>query len=71
MTEILEKAIAEMKKAPPELQDAIGKLVLAELQDEMRWKAAFDQTSDEQWDALAARVRNEIAAGNTDPLDTL
>ena len=71
MTELLEKAIAEVKKAPPEMQDAIGKLVLAELQDEPRWQAAFDQTSDEQWDRLAEKVRKEIASGETDSLDTL
>ncbi len=71
MTELLEKAFAEVKKAPPEVQDAIGKLVLAELQDELRWQAAFDQTSDEQWDRFAESVRKEIASGDTDSLDTL
>ena len=71
MTELLEKAFDEAKKAPPEVQDAIGKLVLVELQDELLWQRAFEQTSDEQWDRLAEMVRKEIAAGETDSLDTL
>ena len=61
MTGLFEKAFAEVKKAPPEVQDAIGKLVLAELQDELRWQEAFDQTSDEQWDRMAEKIRKEIA----------
>ena len=71
MTKLLEKAFAEVKKAPPDVQDAIGRLVLAELQDELRWQAAFNQTTDEQWDRLAERIRKEIASGEMDSLDTL
>ena len=71
MTALLEKAFAEAKKAAPEVQDAIGKLILEELADEQRWQTAFEQTSDDAWDRLADDVRKEIAAGETDPLDSL
>jgi hypothetical protein len=33
------------------------------------WAKRFDETTDKQWDRLAARVRQEIAAGETIPLD--
>ncbi len=71
MTAILEKAVAAVIKAPPEVQNAIGQLILAELHDERQWQQAFDQTSDAQWDRLAGIVRDEIAKGETDSLDTL
>ncbi|MDZ4700447.1 MAG: hypothetical protein SH809_12135 [Rhodothermales bacterium] len=70
MTAILEKAFAAAIKAPPEVQNAIGQLILSELQDELRWQQAFEQTSDAQWDQLADMVRKEIAKAETDSLDT-
>jgi nucleoside-diphosphate-sugar epimerase len=71
MTALLEKAIAEAKKSPPEIQDAIASLILAELQDEEIWRQAFENTSDGQWDRIAEIVRTEIASGDTDSLDAL
>ena len=71
MTQLLEKAIAEVRKSPPEVQDAIAGHILAELHDEQAWTTAFAQTSDGQWDKLAAQVRREIASGDTDSLDDL
>ncbi|MGL5806696.1 MAG: hypothetical protein ACRC2R_14335 [Xenococcaceae cyanobacterium] len=61
MTELLRVAIAQIKKLPPEQQDAIAARFLAELQDEQKWEASFDATTDEQWDDMAAMVRQEIA----------
>lgn len=71
MTALLERAIAEAKKSPPEIQDAIASLILAELQDEEIWRQAFENTSDGQWDRIAEIVRTEIASGDTDSLDAL
>ncbi len=71
MTALLEKAIVEAKKSPPEIQDAIAGLILTELQDEALWRQAFENTSDKQWDRMAEMVRTEIASGDTDSLDAL
>jgi hypothetical protein len=69
MTELLRQAIAQIEKLPPEQQDAIAARFLAELQDEQNWEASFTNTTDEQWDNMAAMVRQEIAKSKTIPLD--
>jgi len=69
MTELLRKAIDEARKTPPEVQDVIANLILSELQDELTWQKAFENTEEEQWDRLADRVHTEIRSGDTEPLD--
>lgn len=69
MTELLRRVIAELEKLPDAQQDAIAARLLAELKDEQAWKACFEATTDEQWDRLAAMVRQDIADGETVPLD--
>lgn len=69
MTELLQQAIAEIEKLPPDQQDAIAARLLAELQDEQKWKTRFAATTDDQWDRMAAMVRQEITKGETVPLD--
>jgi hypothetical protein len=69
MTELLQQAIAQIQKLPPDQQDAIAARFLAELQDEQKWETRFAATTDDQWDRMAAMVRQEIAAGETVPLD--
>ena len=64
MTELLEKAITKLKTLPPSEQDAIAARLLAEMEDERAWKAQFEATTDDQWDRLAAMVRQEIATGD-------
>jgi hypothetical protein len=71
MTGLLEKAIAEAKKSPPEIQNAIASLILAELQDEESWCLAFEKTTDKQWDRMAEKIRQEINSGDTEMLDKL
>jgi len=44
---------------------------LAELEDEQQWKTRFAATTDDQWDQMAAMVRQEIAKGETVPLDNV
>lgn len=65
MTELLQQAIAQIQKLPPDQQDAIAARFLAELQDEQKWEARFAATTDDQWDQMAAMVRQEIAKGET------
>lgn len=60
-TELLQQAIAEIQKLPPDQQDAIAARFLADLQDEQKWETQFAATTDDQWDQMAAMVRQEIA----------
>jgi hypothetical protein len=56
MTELLQQAILQIQQLPPDQQDAIAARFIAELQDE-------------QWDQMAAMVRQEIANGEIVPLE--
>ncbi len=69
MTELLQQAIAQIQQLPPDQQDAIAARFLAELQDEQKWENRFAATTDDQWDQMAAMVKQEIAKGETVPLD--
>ncbi|MFM7440289.1 MAG: hypothetical protein ACKO2V_17115 [Snowella sp.] len=69
MTELLQQAIAQIQELPLEQQDAIASRFLAELQDEQKWEARFMATTDAQWDQMAEMVRQEIARGETAPLN--
>ncbi|MEK6285262.1 MAG: hypothetical protein AABO57_05935 [Acidobacteriota bacterium] len=69
MTELLERAITEIGKRPAEEQDAIAARILAELADEEEWTTRFNATTDQQWDRLSELARQEIRAGDTNPLD--
>ncbi len=60
MTELLQQAIAQIEKLPADQQDAIAARFLLELQDEQKWETLFASTTDDQWDQVAAMVRQEI-----------
>ena len=62
MTQLLEKAIAEIKKLTPVDQDAIATLILDELVDEQEWDMAFARSQD-KLAKLAEKVREDIKAG--------
>jgi len=70
-TQLLQQAIAKLQRLLADEQDAIASRLLAELEDEQVWSERFRATTDAQWDRLAAAVRQEIAAGDTTPLDEL
>jgi hypothetical protein len=69
MTELLQRAIAEIQRLPAEEQDAIAARILADLEDERAWAAQFASTTDDQWARMVEQVRRDIAAGDTVPLD--
>lgn len=71
MTELLERVIEQLKVLPADEQDAIATRFLAEIEDERDWKISFASTTDDQWDNLAAMVRQEITAGEFSPLEEL
>lgn len=62
MSEMLEEALAEVRKLPESQQDAIAALILDELADERRWDEAFARSQD-QLARLAAKVRDDIRTG--------
>lgn len=47
MTNLLEQAIKLVEQLPPDEQNSIASLILAELADDDRWTAAFAGTQDE------------------------
>lgn len=69
MTELLQRAIAEIQQLSDEEQDAIAARILAELADERAWAVQFAGTTDDQWARMADEVRQEIADGDVMPLD--
>ncbi len=71
MTELLRQAIAQIEKLPADRQNAIATQLLAELKGDLEWENRFASTTDAQWDRMAAMVRQEIASGETVPLDTV
>ena len=62
MTQLLEKAIAEIYKLPATDQDAIAAMILDELADEQQWDMIFARSQD-KLAKLAERVREDIKAG--------
>jgi hypothetical protein len=62
MSQLLQKALAEVQKLPDSEQDAIAAMILDELADEQRWDEAF-AGSQEQLGRLADRVREDIRSG--------
>lgn len=71
MTELLQQAISLIEKLPAEQQNAIATQLLAELQDDQKWETRFAATTNDQWDRMAAMVRQEIASGETVTFDTV
>lgn len=62
MTQLLQRALAEIQKLSETDQDVIATLILDELVDERRWETAF-ANSQGKLSELAAKVRGDILAG--------
>jgi len=69
MTTLLERAIAEIEKLSPDIQDAIAARLLAELADETQWQTQFVATTDEQWQKMVVAVQAEIDEEKTMSLE--
>ena len=65
MIKLLEQAVAEIEKLPEETQDAIAARLLADLADEKAWAARLSATAEDQWERMAALVRQEIGPEDT------
>ncbi len=62
MTDLLERAIQEIKRLPSEAQDAIATMILEEIADDRRWEEAFSRSQD-RLSELADKARADIRAG--------
>jgi hypothetical protein len=69
MTQLLQQALAEIEKLPVDTQDAVAARILSDLADDTAWTASFEATSAEQWNRLADLTYQEIANGETIPLE--
>ncbi len=67
MTELLERVINKLKTLPADEQNAISTRLLAEMEDEQKWRSQFESTTDDQWDRMAEMARREIAANEITP----
>lgn len=68
MTELLERAIAQLKNLPASYQDAIAAMILEELEDEVQWDATFAKSHD-VLAKLADEAMAEYRTGKTQELD--
>lgn len=67
MTDLLEKALKEVKKLPPSEQDAVAAILLKELGAEQRWSDSFEKSQD-ALEKLAQEALAEHRAGKTKPM---
>lgn len=74
MTELLQKAIDELKRLPAKEQDNIARELLEMLASERRWDGLFaDPRSEGLLAKMAEKARRDVAAGDLidgDPSDT-
>jgi hypothetical protein len=68
MTQLLEKALEEIRKLSSADQDAIASIILEEIQDEELWDETFARSQD-KLARMAAKAREDIRAGRTRTLE--
>jgi hypothetical protein len=65
MTELLERAISQLKTLPVEAQDAIATRLLAEIEDEQIWKTKFEATTESNdFDSLLEQTKGIWTKGD-------
>lgn len=62
MTQLLEQAVAELRKLPAATQDELAAMILAELADDARWDEKFS-AADSPVAQLVEQAREQIAGG--------
>jgi hypothetical protein len=70
MTPLLDQAIAKIKELPPQDQDAVAQIILAELESERRWEELFAHPkSADLLSRMADEALEERRLGRTRNLD--
>lgn len=69
MTTLMETLIERLQEIPEDEQDKYAAAFLKELEADQRWEDLFDQTTEEQWEALVEEVRMDMGDEETVPLD--
>jgi L-rhamnose mutarotase len=69
MTTLMKTLIERLREIPEDKQDKYAAVYLNELDEDQRWKELFDQTTEEQWEALVEEVRTDEEDEETVPLD--
>ena len=62
MSQLLDHAVAEVRKLPDAEQDAIAALILEEIEEDRRWEEALAR-SPSKLAVLAARAEEQVRAG--------
>ena len=70
MTTLLKEAFDAASALPPERQDVIARLVLAEIEDEKRWDEAFATSQDKLADMAAVAIA-EHKTGKTRSMEEI
>jgi hypothetical protein len=65
--DIFKQAIEKASELPADQQDAIGSLILFELEDEAKWAKSFEN-SQEELGRMAEQALKEFAEGKTDDM---
>jgi len=63
MTDTLEKAWKQVINLPADTQDAIGNIILKEIEDTLLWDSQF-HNSQIKLSKIASKVKNDIIAGS-------
>ena len=69
MTKLLEQVFVKASELSEQEQNSLAARWLEELGNEALWAKKFAETSDEQWDKLAALAEADIAEGDTVDLE--
>lgn len=68
MTQLLEEAMKRVEQLSSEEQDSMAALILAEL-EHTEWDKEIEQDlKDGSFDTLKSKIREDIAAGKSQPL---
>ncbi|MEM6327510.1 MAG: hypothetical protein AAF791_10365 [Bacteroidota bacterium] len=71
MTQLLQDAVARLKRLPTEDQERYARQILDALDGDAHWDQLFARTSDAQWAALTREARQDADENGTLSLDEL
>jgi len=69
MGQLLERAIEEARRLPEEDQEALGWLMLEEIDSERKWDELFSRPPSPALERMMDEALEDYRAGRTEPLD--